>query len=183
MRKIFFAALACSAAALCAACGGDAARQVADGANRATSATPATQLTPQQTTLGHAPSQPPGAVPPVASGHAAPGSPQSAPAAPAAAGGPDTSALDQKIAAALAKAQAPNASAADKKALAAAYMERGNVFWSAGNPMLYRRALADFNSVLLYQPDNADAQAKRAEIIRIYQSMGRPVPDYSNEKP
>ena len=94
----------------------------------------------------------------------------------------DTAELDAKIKAAVAKAKGPKAKTADKRALAAAYLERGNLYWSAQNPFLYKYALADFNSVLLYQPDNAEAKEKRDEIIRIYNSMGRPVPQVSNEK-
>jgi hypothetical protein len=108
-----------------------------------------------------------------------------APAAPSAGQarpGVDTSALDAKIDAALAKAKAPRASAADRKAAAAAYLERGNVYWSAGDPTLYKFALADFKRVLIYDPSNIEAASKRDEIIRIYRTMNRPVPDVSNVK-
>lgn len=94
----------------------------------------------------------------------------------------DTAALDEKIKKALVKAKSPNASAADKRGAAEAYLERGNVYFSAGNPRVYKYALADFNSVLLYDPANADAKAKRDEILRIYKDMGRPVPQVSNEQ-
>lgn len=182
MRRLA-TALLCAACA--AACGGNSVRDAATTANSSNAAAAsASPASPAQTTLAHGPSSAPGSVPPVASGHGAPppaaGSAPSAP--PSAAGGPDTSALDAKIEKAVARARTTGASEADKRAAAEAYMERGNVFWGAGLPALYKRALADFNSVLLYQPGNADAQAKRAEIIRIYQSLGRPVPDYSNEQ-
>lgn len=94
----------------------------------------------------------------------------------------DTAALDAKIASALPKAKAPDASAADKSAAAAAYLARGNAYRDAGNPSLYRFALADFNSVLIYDPSNAEAKAKRDELIRIYREMGRAIPQVSNEK-
>lgn len=180
MKTLITSAVCAAALVASAACGGGDRGTTATGggaANRA-SATPATQ-----TTLAHGPTGQSGAVPPVASGHStAAASPPAAGAQAPAGAAVDTSALDARIAQALSKAKAPNASAADKRAAADAYMERGNVFWNAGVPALYRRALADFNSVLLYQPGNADAQAKKAEIIRIYQSMNRPVPDYSNEQ-
>jgi len=179
MRHYFIPALLCVAAAQ-VACGGGAAEKTAD-TNRPAAAT----------TIAHGPSAnvPPAApaapaaanaLPPVASSHGA-----SAPAAPPSEqgrAGVDTAALDAKIAAALARALAPRAGAAEKKAAAAAYLERGNVYWGAGNPMLYKFALADFKSVLVYDPANAEAATKRDEIVRIYRSMNRPVPELSNEK-
>jgi hypothetical protein len=120
-------------------------------------------------------------MPPVASSHGASSAPATPPAGPARPG-VDTSALDAKIAGALARAKAPRAGAADRKAAAAAYLERGNVYWSAGDPTLYKFALADFKSVLVYDPGHAEATAKRDEIIRIYRRMKRPVPELSNEK-
>ena len=94
----------------------------------------------------------------------------------------DTAALDARIKAAVDKAKKPKAASADKLAAAAAYLERGNVYWSAQNPSLYKFALADFRSTLLYQPDNSEAKEKMDEIVRIYNMMGRPVPQVSNEK-
>jgi hypothetical protein len=92
----------------------------------------------------------------------------------------DTSAYDAKIAKAEAKVKS-GGSDADKRALAAAYVERGNVFYNAGVPMLYKFALRDFRLALKYQPDNAEAKEKRDMIVSIYQSMNRPVPDLGNE--
>lgn len=93
----------------------------------------------------------------------------------------DTAALDKKVEAAEAKAKAPKATPDDKQAAAAAYLERGNVFYNAGNPSLYKFALRDFRRTLRYDPNNAEARAKQQQITEIYQSMGRPVPDLGNE--
>ena len=93
---------------------------------------------------------------------------------------PDTAALDKKIEQAEAKAKAAGASQADKQA-AAAYLERANIFYSAGNPSLYKFALRDFRLALRYDPNNAEARDKRDQFVGIYQQMGRPVPDLGNE--
>src|SRR3982751_1425978 len=78
-------------------------------------------------------SQPAGDQPPVSVAH---GAPTPVSGAQQAGGQPDTSALDKKIEQAEAKAKAPKASDADKKSAAAAYVERANVFYSAGVPAL-----------------------------------------------
>ena len=93
----------------------------------------------------------------------------------------DTAELDARIKKAAEKAKAPGASAADKKAAADAYLARANVYWSAGQPRLYKYALADFRQVLRYDPDNDEAKQKIDTIVGIYQSMGRPVPEVSPE--
>jgi tetratricopeptide (TPR) repeat protein len=93
----------------------------------------------------------------------------------------DTAELDARIKKAAEKAKAPGASAADKKAAADAYLARANVYWSAGQPRLYKYALADFRQVLRYDPDNDEARQKIDTIVGIYQSMGRPVPEVSPE--
>jgi hypothetical protein len=93
----------------------------------------------------------------------------------------DTAELDARIKKAADKAKAPGATAADKKAAADAYLARANVYWSAGQPRLYKYALADLRQVLKYDPDNAEAQQKINTIVGIYQSMGRPVPEVSPE--
>jgi len=93
----------------------------------------------------------------------------------------DTAELDARIKKAAEKAKAPGATAADKKAAADAYLARANVYWSAGQPRLYKYALADLRQVLKYDPDNAEAQQKIDTIVGIYQSMGRPVPEVSPE--
>ena len=87
--------------------------------------------------------------------------------------------LDTKIERAEAKAKGGNQ--ADKLAAAAALVERANVYRDAGQPALYKFALGDYRRALRYQPDNAEARAKMNEIVGIYQSMGRPVPENGNE--
>jgi hypothetical protein len=93
----------------------------------------------------------------------------------------DTAALDAKIEKADAKAKAPGATDADKRAAAAALVERGRMYYDAGQPRLYKFALGDFRRALRYQPDNKEAREKMDTIVSIYQSMGRPVPDNGNE--
>ena len=133
-----------------------------------------------RTSIAHAPPAGNPSDASIASAHGGPAA--AAPASEADRALLNTATLDAKIAGALAKGKAPNASDADKKALAAAYLERGNAYRDAGNPSLYKFALADYNSVLLYDPSNAEAQAKKDEIVGIYRSMGRPIPQVSNEK-
>lgn len=93
----------------------------------------------------------------------------------------DTAVLDAKIEKAEAKAKASGATQADKLAAAAAYLERGNMYRDAGQPVLYKFALGDYRHALRYQPDNAEARAKMDEIVSIYQGMGRPVPENGKE--
>jgi hypothetical protein len=93
--------------------------------------------------------------------------------------GIDTAVLDAKIERAEAKAKSGNQ--ADKLAAAAALVERGNVYRDAGQPSLYKFALGDYRRALRYQPDNAVARERMNEIVSIYQSMGRPVPENGNE--
>lgn len=94
----------------------------------------------------------------------------------------DTAALDKKVEEAEAKAKAPGATAANKQAAAAAYLERANVFYNAGNPSLYKFALRDFRLTLRYDPENPEARAKRDQIVDIYtNSLHRPVPELGNE--
>lgn len=93
--------------------------------------------------------------------------------------GIDTAALDAKIEKAEAKAK--GGAQADKLAAAAALVERANVYRDAGQPSLYKFALGDYRRALRYQPDNAEAREKMNEIVGIYQSMGRPVPENGNE--
>ncbi len=93
----------------------------------------------------------------------------------------DTAALDAKIAQAERKAKSSGATEADKRAAAAAYLERGNVFYNAGRPTLYKFALRDLRHALRYEPDNAQAREEVDTIVSIYQSMNRPVPELGNE--
>jgi hypothetical protein len=123
--------------------------------------------------------------PPVAIGHGGPqqpagGAPQTG-AQTGAQPGADTAALDKKVEQAEAKAKASGAAQGDKQAAAAAYLERGNFFYNAGNPSLYKFALRDFRRTLRYDPANEEARAKQQQIEEIYKSMGRPVPELGNE--
>lgn len=121
------------------------------------------------------PTTPTGDQPPVSVAHGG------APPASGQTGGPDTSILDKKIEQAEAKAKAPQATQVDKLAAAHAYLERANIFYNAGQPMLYKFALRDFRRTLRYDPDNAEARDKQDQIVGIYKQMGRPVPDLGNE--
>ena len=127
-----------------------------------------------------------GAIPPVSSAHGGDSS-VTPPVAPTGTTGSsakpsmDTASLDAKIEKADAKAKAAGATQADKNAAAAALLERGNVYRDAGQPALYKFALGDYRRALRYQPDNAEAREKMNEIVSIYQSMGRPVPENGSE--
>jgi hypothetical protein len=89
--------------------------------------------------------------------------------------------LDAKIEKAEARAKASGAGEADKKAAAAAFFERADFFRDQGDPKLYRFALRDYRIGLRYDPTAKEPRAKMDEIVRIYESMGRPVPDLGNE--
>ncbi len=93
----------------------------------------------------------------------------------------DTTALDAKIARVERKAKAPKASEADKRRAAAAYLERGNVFYNAQQSSLYKFALRDLRHVLRYEPDNTEAREKVETIVSIYHQLNRPVPELGNE--
>ncbi len=122
-------------------------------------------------------------VPPVSSAHGGgggTGAPVGAPSSGAASSDKPTLAtpeLDAKIEKAESKAKAAGASEADKKAVAAAYVERANVYYTAQQPVLYKFALGDFRRALKYDPNNSEAREKMDQIVSIYQSMGRPVPN------
>lgn len=89
--------------------------------------------------------------------------------------------LDLRIAKAEARLAAAGATDADRAAAAAAYVERGNVYFSAGTPTLYRFALGDYRRALRYQPNLSEAREKAGEITRIYETMGRPLPTHGDE--
>jgi hypothetical protein len=89
--------------------------------------------------------------------------------------------LQEKVKQAETKAKAANATPADKVAAAKAFIERGNVFYEAGQPRLYKYALRDFRLAAKLDPTNAEASGKRDQIIQIYQSMNRPVPTLGEE--
>ena len=91
--------------------------------------------------------------------------------------------LDVRIAKAEAKLAAAGATDADRAAAAAAYLARGNVYYSAGTPSLYKFALGDFRRALKYDPANSEARTKATQIVEIYESMGRPVPTNGDEPP
>lgn len=172
MRKLILPALVASA--FLSACGSSEQPKSASGSNEAVRTTALNQSTQSANT-----SQPDNA-PPLATAHGAPQGTEAQPL-PRTSTVRDTSALDKKIEQAEAKAKAPNAAQADKLAAAAAYLERGNVFYHAGNPSLYKFALRDFRRTLRYDPNNEEARSKQEQIVDIYKSLGRPVPDLGNE--
>ena len=89
--------------------------------------------------------------------------------------------LDARIQKAEAKAKAPGASEADKKAAAAAFFARADFFRDQGSPALYKFALTDYRRGLRFNPTASEARAKMDEIVEIYRSMGRPVPELGND--
>jgi hypothetical protein len=161
MRTIIFYLTLAAALTLSAACGSSEQTRTSAG-----NAPPAGPRGTAQTSNG-------AEGPPVATSHGAPPAAQSS--------GADTAALDAKIEQAEAKAKAAGASPADKKAAAAAYLERANVFYAAGQPSLYKFALRDFRRTLKYDPASEEARAKKQQIEDIYKSMGRPVPELGTE--
>ena len=90
-------------------------------------------------------------------------------------------AVQDKVVQAEAKAKSAKATPADKQAAAKAFIERGNVFYEAGQPRLYKYALRDFRIAARLDPTNAEAAGKRDQIVQIYQQMNRPVPTLGNE--
>jgi hypothetical protein len=170
MRNLALA-LTCGAALLAPGCGTPSATNNTNGNANGNAA--ATNNQPFRTSNT--------ALPPVSSAHgdnAAP--PSTAPASNSAQKpGIDTAALDARIEKAEAKAK--SGGQADKHAAAAVLVERANVYRDAGQPSLYKFALGDYRRALRYQPDNAEAREKMNEIVSIYQSMGRPVPENGNE--
>jgi hypothetical protein len=94
----------------------------------------------------------------------------------------ETPELDAKIQKAEAKARASGAGAADKKAAAAAYFARADFYRDEGMPALYKFALRDYRIGLRYDPSATEAREKMDEIVKIYQSMGRPVPELGNDQ-
>ncbi|HEY0169663.1 MAG TPA: hypothetical protein VGB98_01330 [Pyrinomonadaceae bacterium] len=93
----------------------------------------------------------------------------------------ETPELDAKIEKADAKARASGASQPDKKAAAAAYFERADFYRDQGLPTLYKFALRDYRIGLRYDPSASGPRERMDEIVKIYQSMGRPIPDLGNE--
>lgn len=171
MYKPFVPALLLSAALL-SSCGGAPAPMAARNTNA-----PATNNS--QTSIAHG-TGPASNLGPASAhgGAAAPGG-----GAPASNTAPvATPELDAKIEKAEAKAKAAGAGEADKKAAASAYFERADFFRDQGDPRLYRFALRDYRVGLRYDPSAKEPRAKMDEIVKIYESMGRPVPDLGNEQ-
>lgn len=168
MRNLALA-LTCGAALFASGCGTPSATNNANGNAAATTTT----NQPFRTSNAN--------LPPVSSAHGENAAPPAAAPANSSAQKPgmDTATLDAKIEKAEAKAK--GGAQADKLAAAAALVERGNVYRDAGQPVLYKFALGDYRRALRYQPDNAEAREKMNEIVSIYQSMGRPVPENGNE--
>ncbi|HEX8722407.1 MAG TPA: hypothetical protein VF736_17460 [Pyrinomonadaceae bacterium] len=179
MRKPLLLTAVAAAAALAASCGG-AGAPTATTTNRNSNA-PAGNA---QTSIQHGPSANANlGVAPAHGGEAGQGA-GAGPAAPPAKAPVETPELDAKIEKAAAKAKAGRATPADRKAAAAAYLERGNFYYSAGNPMLYRYALGDFRRVLRFDPDNAEAKGKVKQIEDIYTySIHKPIPDNGLNEP
>ena len=167
MQK-YFVAPALLAAALLTSCDGDAPHPTAARNSNA----PANN---SQTSIAHgtSPSSNLGAASSHGGGASGASSSATAPVA--------TPELDAKIEKAEARAKAAGAGEADKKAAASAYFERADFFRDQGDPKLYRFALRDYRIGLRYDPTAKEPRAKMDEIVRIYESMGRPVPDLGNE--
>jgi hypothetical protein len=158
-----------AACALLAACGGAPAPVASNrNANSQSSGN-------AQTSVAHGPSAE------VAPAHG--GAPQSNSGAGSSSTKPpvETPDLDSKIEKAEAKAKASGAGEADRKAAARAYFDRADFFRDQGSPVLYKFALADYRRGLRYDSTDAEARRKMDEIVDIYKSMGRPVPDLGNE--
>ena len=176
MRKLSIAT-ALAASALLAACGG-ANPPVATSTQNSNA-----QANSSRTSLQHGTS--PSANLGVASSHGGGGGDAAAAGAGAASATKapvETPELDAKIEKAEAKAKASGASEADKKAAAAAYFERADFYREQGSPMLYKFALRDYRIGLRYDPAAKESRAKMDEIVGIYKSMGRPVPELGNEQ-
>lgn len=162
-------------AALLASCGG-ANAPVATNSNRNSNA-PANN---SQTSLQHGTS--PTANLGVTSSHGGGGADSAAGGAASSTTPPvQTTELDAKIQKAEAKAKGAGASESDKKAAAAAYFERADFYREQGLPTLYKFALRDYRIGLRYDPSASGPRERMDEIVKIYQSMGRPVPTLGNE--
>ena len=173
MQKLFVGSLL-GCAALVASCGG--ANPPAPASNTNANVTAANS----QTSLQHGTS--PSANLGVASSHGGGAdTPAGAGAASSTKAPVETAELDAKIQKAEAKAKAVGASDADKKAAAAAYFERADFYRDQGMPTLYKFALRDYRVGLRYDPSASGPRERMDEIVKIYQSMGRPVPDLGNE--
>lgn len=171
MHKLLVGSLLAGASLLLASCGG-ASPPVANTSNRNSNA-PANN---SQTSLQHGTS--PTANLGVTSSHGGGGADS---AASSTTPPVQTAELDAKIQKAEAKARAAGASESDKKAAAAAYFERADFYREQGLPTLYKFALRDYRIGLRYDPSASGPRERMDEIVKIYQSMGRPVPTLGNE--
>ena len=169
MQKPFIAPAALLAAALLASCGG--------GNPPTNTTTQNRSANNSQTSIGHGVNSS-NLGPASSHGGGATGAGSSSASTKPPVGTPE---LDAKIEKAEAKAKAGGASDADKKAAAAAYFERADYFRDQGNPTLYKFALRDYRVGLRYDPSASGPRQRMDEIVQIYQSMGRPVPDLGKE--
>ena len=87
---------------------------------------------------------------------------------------------DDRVRRAVVRASARRAGRALKRAAAAAFLERANFFREQGVPAFYKYALGDYRHALRFRPGNAEAKEKSEEIVSIYESLGRPVPQNGN---
>ncbi len=167
-------ALTLSAAGLLAACGGGA--QPGATSQQKAGATPGTQnrAAANRPDLGVVSSHGGQAKAPAAGSSQTSAAPEPKPVVA-------TPELDAKVEKAEAKAKAAGASESDRKAAAAAYFERANFFFNAGNPRLYKFSLRDYRRGLRYDPNDRQARANMDELVRIYRQMGLPVPELGNE--
>lgn len=170
MLKLFLGSVL-AATSLLASCGGGNQPAATSRQNTNSSANNA------QTSLQHGTSPANLGVAPSHGGNAAQGGGTASATKPSV----ETPELDAKIQKAEVKAKASGASEADKKAAAAAFFERADFFRDQGNPQLYKFALADYRRGLRYDPSASGPRARMDEIVKIYQSMGRPVPELGNE--
>lgn len=94
----------------------------------------------------------------------------------------DFSSFDEKILKAVTKAAEPGADKSARREAAAALAERGNFFRDSALPQFYKYALGDFRNAARFRPGDDDSKRKAKELADIYESLGRPVPQYGNAK-
>ena len=92
----------------------------------------------------------------------------------------DLSWYDDRIRDAVMKGIGPRARRSSRRALAAALAARGNFFRDQGVPSFYKYALGDFRRAVRFWPGDEDSKRKADEIVGIYESLGRPVPQNGN---
>ena len=94
----------------------------------------------------------------------------------------DFSSYDEKIREAVTKAGLKGAGESERRAAAVALAERANFFRDVGLPTFYKYALGDFRHALRFDPDDGDSKGKADEIVSIYETMKRSVPQNGNAK-